>query len=533
LKPKLTRTAAITASAFGVGLLAAAALGAQQAVTRSSIEAVAPEAGASVSTDRPLIGVTVGDFTKTHDLVVRLDGKDVTGRARVDGDTIQLRSGRLADGPHEVEVTYRTSNLFARSVQRSWQFETDTKAPAVAVVGPPAGAFRDARRVAFSGKAEPGSRVELTWRADGTAETTANTAGRWTAQTRLPEGPVAVKITAADRAGNTRIRTRRIVVDTRPPKLNVAALPTTLTEEGSLVVTGSVPGEAARALTYGVNFNGQKRVIQEGKDAPLTDEFGNTFQFVSLTDPEPALNLDGRSFTLAAGELPQGKNRITVWARDKAGNLAKKDFTVTVDSTEGFGEAEMVKGAKGEDVRKLHRRLKANKVYRGKAAATFTKKTQRALKAYQRKRKLEPTGRVDRATLRAMVGRIVVNLEQKKLRLVQDGRVVKAYGIAIGTAAYPTPTGKYEVIDKQVDPAWFPPNSPWAAGLGVVPPGPGNPLGTRWIGTSAPAIGIHGTYASSTIGTAASHGCIRMHIDEVEELFEEVSLGSSVEFRST
>ncbi|MDH3227392.1 MAG: hypothetical protein OEM67_09940, partial [Thermoleophilia bacterium] len=124
MKPKLTRTAAITASAFGVGLLAAAALGAQQAVTRSSIEAVAPEAGASVSTDRPLIGVTVGDFTKTHDLVVRLDGKDVTGRARVDGDTIQLRSGRLADGPHEVEVTYRTSNLFARSVQRSWQFET-------------------------------------------------------------------------------------------------------------------------------------------------------------------------------------------------------------------------------------------------------------------------------------------------------------------------------------------------------------------------------------------------------------------------
>ena len=56
-------------------------------------------------------------------------------------------------------------------------------------------------------------------------------------------------------------------------------------------------------------------------------------------------------------------------------------------------------------------------------------------------------------------------------------------------------------------------------------------MGTRWIGTSAHAIGIHGTYAANSIGTAASHGCIRMHISDVEELFEEVALGSTVEFR--
>jgi lipoprotein-anchoring transpeptidase ErfK/SrfK len=532
VKLTLTRTTAITASALGVGLVAAGALVAHQSATRSTIEAVAPEANASVSTDRPLIGVTVGDFSKTHDLIVTLDGKDVTSRARVDGDTIHVRSGRIADGPHEVEVSYRTSNLLARSVERTWQFETDTKAPGVAVLGPPAGAYRDRRGVAFSGKAEPGSAVALTWGGDGRAETATNEAGRWSAKVALPEGPVAVKITATDRAGNERSRTRRLVVDTRPPKLQVAALPTTLTEDDSLLVTGSVPGEVARGLTYGVNFNGQKRVIVEGKDAPRTDEFGATFQFASFGEDEPVLNLDGRSFTLATGDLPQGRNRITVWTRDKAGNLAKKDFTVTVDTTDDFGEAEMVVGARGEDVRKLHRRLKSNKVYRGKASASFTKKTERAVKAYQRKRKLDPTGRVDQATLRAMIGRVVVNLGQRKLRLIQDGRVAKTYRVAIGTSAHPTPTGKYEIIDKQVDPAWFPPDSPWAAGLGVVPPGPGNPLGTRWIGTSAPAIGIHGTYASYSIGTAASHGCIRMNIDEVEELFEEVSLGSSVEFKS-
>jgi len=61
--------------------------------------------------------------------------------------------------------------------------------------------------------------------------------------------------------------------------------------------------------------------------------------------------------------------------------------------------------------------------------------------------------------------------------------------------------------------------------------GPGNPLGTRWIGTSAPAIGIHGTYASSSIGTAASHGCMRMHIPDVEELYDQVTLGMRVIIR--
>jgi lipoprotein-anchoring transpeptidase ErfK/SrfK len=533
VKLKLTRSTAITVSALSAGAVAAGVLVAHQAVTRSTIEAVAPAAGASVSTARPLIGVTVGDFSKTRDLVVRLDGTDVTERARVDGDTVKVRAGALRDGPHEVEVSYRTSNLLARSVTRRWRFETDTSAPGVAVVGPPAGAYRDSRSVAFSGTAEPGSSVALTWRAEGTTKTVANGAGRWTARLTLPEGAQAVKVTATDRAGNERTRTRRLVVDTRPPRLRVAALPRRLGDDGTLLVTGSVPGENPRALTFGVNFNGQKRVIEKGADAPRTDEFGATFRLVSLADEEPALTLDGRSFALATGALPQGKNRITVWARDRAGNLAKRDFTVTVDSTESFGGAEMVRGATGEDVRKLHRRLKANKVYRGPGGATFTRKTERAVKAYQRKRKLDPTGRVDQATLTAMIGRIVVNLEQRKLRLIQDGRVAKTYEVAIGTAAHPTPTGKYEVIDKQVDPAWFPPDSPWAAGLGVIPPGPGNPLGTRWIGTSAPAIGIHGTYASSSIGTAASHGCIRMHIGEVEELFEEVALGTSVEFRSS
>jgi lipoprotein-anchoring transpeptidase ErfK/SrfK len=126
------------------------------------------------------------------------------------------------------------------------------------------------------------------------------------------------------------------------------------------------------------------------------------------------------------------------------------------------------------------------------------------------------------------VGKIEVNLGARTLTVYKDGRKVKTYRVAIGQAEYPTPTGTYRIITKQKNPTWNPPDSPWAEGLGAIPPGPGNPLGTRWIGTSAPAIGIHGTYADYSIGSAASHGCLRMHIPDVEELYEKVNVGMPV-----
>jgi lipoprotein-anchoring transpeptidase ErfK/SrfK len=138
------------------------------------------------------------------------------------------------------------------------------------------------------------------------------------------------------------------------------------------------------------------------------------------------------------------------------------------------------------------------------------------------------------------VGPVIVNDQSAfKLRLYRgttkpDGTVMKrirTYPIAIGQPAYPTPTGNYSVIQKQVNPTWFPPNSQWAAGLGPVPPGPGNPLGTRWIGTSAPAIGMHGTPNPSSIGSMASHGCIRMYISDVENLYPRVEIGTPVFIR--
>ena len=81
----------------------------------------------------------------------------------------------------------------------------------------------------------------------------------------------------------------------------------------------------------------------------------------------------------------------------------------------------------------------------------------------------------------------------------------------------------------QRDPWWYPPTyDSWAKGLKPVPPGPSNPLGTRWMGLSAPGVGIHGTDAPTSIGYSESHGCVRMQVPDAEWLFEHVSVGTPV-----
>jgi lipoprotein-anchoring transpeptidase ErfK/SrfK len=123
---------------------------------------------------------------------------------------------------------------------------------------------------------------------------------------------------------------------------------------------------------------------------------------------------------------------------------------------------------------------------------------------------------------------IVIRRGTRRLYLYKKQAFVRSFSIAVGQPAYPTPLGRYRIVTRERNPQWDPPSSPWAAGLGPIPPGPGNPLGTRWMGTSAPGIGIHGTPAPSSVGTAASHGCIRMYMSEVEWLFERVRVGTPV-----
>ena len=123
---------------------------------------------------------------------------------------------------------------------------------------------------------------------------------------------------------------------------------------------------------------------------------------------------------------------------------------------------------------------------------------------------------------------IVIKRESKQLLLYQGSRFEGIFGVATGQSSYPTPLGAFSIVVKHYNPWWYPPSSDWAEGLEPVPPGPGNPLGTRWMGISAPGVGIHGTPDPASIGYSASHGCVRMHIAEAEALFERVSVGTPV-----
>jgi lipoprotein-anchoring transpeptidase ErfK/SrfK len=123
---------------------------------------------------------------------------------------------------------------------------------------------------------------------------------------------------------------------------------------------------------------------------------------------------------------------------------------------------------------------------------------------------------------------IVIQRGSNRLTLYNGMNTVRRFGVATGQAVYPTPLGKFDIVVKWRNPWWYPPSSPWAQGEQPVPPGPGNPLGTRWMGLSASGVGIHGTYEDGSIGYSLSHGCIRMHIPDAEWLFEHVDIGTPV-----
>jgi lipoprotein-anchoring transpeptidase ErfK/SrfK len=120
------------------------------------------------------------------------------------------------------------------------------------------------------------------------------------------------------------------------------------------------------------------------------------------------------------------------------------------------------------------------------------------------------------------VRQIVVSIPDRKLVLLEDGKVKKVYDIAVGKASTPSPTGTFHIASHVKNPTWYGPKI-------VVPPGKANPLGTRWMGLGYKGYGIHGTNAPKSIGKAASHGCIRMRVADAEDLFTQVNVGDEVQ----
>lgn len=120
--------------------------------------------------------------------------------------------------------------------------------------------------------------------------------------------------------------------------------------------------------------------------------------------------------------------------------------------------------------------------------------------------------------------KVVVSIPHRKLALLEDGAVKKVYPVAVGAETSPSPIGSFEVRTRLVKPTYYHPGK-------VIPAGANNPLGTRWIGLSMKGYGIHGTNFERSVGKAASHGCIRMHRNDLEQLFAAVQVGDQVEIR--
>jgi lipoprotein-anchoring transpeptidase ErfK/SrfK len=516
--------AVIATGIVALGVLAAFVV--VQWTTRPTVDPLQPVARGSINPAKQpiVVGTTSGAM---KDLRVTLDGTDITGTVGGAVNGIVVNAPALTEGRHVMAVSYSASNLFSRGASAEWEFTVDATPPPL-TVNVPVGGGVNSRNVAFAGTTQAGSTVAIRWAGGGTT-TRAGETGSWATKATLPEGRTTVTFTATDPAGNTTRKKRALVVDTRVPTLTLAGTKQLikLTTTATPVIYGKVGGDKPKDLLFGAKINGQQIPVLKGKDAVR----GRTAAADSAASAEadgPTLTVKGNTFALAPGTLAEGRNEIVVWVRDPGGNVARQTFTSFVDTSSEFGASQLMKGAVGPDVTQLQERLGQAGVWKGGSTGKYDAKTISAVKKYQKRHTLKVNGKVDARTLRALVGKIEVNLGARTLTVYKDGRKVKTYRVAIGQAEYPTPTGTYRIITKQKNPTWNPPDSPWAEGLGAIPPGPGNPLGTRWIGTSAPAIGIHGTYADYSIGSAASHGCLRMHIPDVEELYEKVNVGMPV-----
>jgi lipoprotein-anchoring transpeptidase ErfK/SrfK len=466
------------------------------------VAAVTPGPDAYVKDQALTVILDVRGLQKLSGVRVTFDGRDITDKAARSGDKLTFVTGKLADGPHSVAFVATSSNLFRHEVRKDWRFTVDTSIPTLKLDGSADEGRINTSPASFSGSTEPFSTVTVTSgsvRASGQADAS----GKYTVSAKLPDGPSTVQITTTDRAGNMTFKQIGVYVDAVPPTL--AVTPIDKVEHSSRIKIHLQASDQLETPKVKVVLDGATKHPK----GPVSDA------------------------VVSAKNLAQGTHKLVITVTDKGGNVVTSKQTWLVDSTEHFGSAAMWPGAEGKDVKQLQKRLAGAGVYSGLKSGVYDKETEAAVKKFQAKYGLAVDGRVGTNMLTALSGQIIVDIGSLRLYLYSDGHLVKSYPVATGQPAWPTPTGSYSIVNMQKDPTWLPPNSDWAKNATPIPPGTANPLGTRWMGTSAPGVGIHGVPPSedSSIGTYASHGCIRMHNWDAVDLFSRVTVGMPVIIR--
>jgi hypothetical protein len=257
---------------------------------------------------------------------------------------------------------------------------------------------------------------------------------------------------------------------------------------------------------------------------------GENFRLVPQTDAGFAFD----SLTTA--------KRAYYAGRDKGPNqdvaLALKFSVRSLRSWAADVDKKVSVAPRNADVRITVRKMVLKKGKDGRTIneVSLARRLQAALNDPARPRVLRARFRPDKpsvgtAQLRRRYGTVVtVDRNTFKLRLFKRLKLSKTYGIAVGAAGHDTPSGLYNIQSRQVNPAWHVPNSDWAGSLqGQTIPGgaPNNPLKARWLGVNG-SVGIHGTAEEWSIGSRASHGCIRMKVADVVDLYPRVPMGAPV-----
>ena len=463
---------------------------------RPIVESVSPAPGTTVNGSTP-IRVILRSPDAAQTVAITVDGTDATAQATKTASGYVLAMPKLVDGPHSVNVRVTSSDLIDNTDAYNWTFLSDATAPVLTATTP----SKWADSAVIDGVSEPGATVTASWQ-DGEVVTTADTAGHFSLTPVIPDGKTPVTLVAADAAGNETRASHVMLVDSGRPAVKIGGVDGWVRTTDHPKVYAFV--DSASPTTIVAKINGQ-----DAKVTPLSI-----------------------GYTIEAGELPQGTSELSLAITNSVGHTTTRTKKINVDSTDTLTNTlTLAPGARGLDVARLTRRLKVAGFWKGKFSWHYNAKVVAAVKAFEKKSGMPEDGIARPALLARTAGKIVVIEHLFKLNLYLDGKLFKQYPVAVGQSAYPTPTGEFVITEKIENPTWTPPNSPWAAGLEAIPPGVNNPLGTRWIGTSAPLVGIHGTNEDWTIGTAASHGCIRMHISDVEALYPHVTVGMPVEIK--
>jgi lipoprotein-anchoring transpeptidase ErfK/SrfK len=284
-----------------------------------------------------------------------------------------------------------------------------------------------------------------------------------------------------------------------------------------------------------------QRELQEPLEKPITVRRGQTRFTLSahdagvqadvsgMVDEALAVSRDGSIFSRVARDLTGGEEDAQVPARVHYSESAVRDLVKRVraklnraarDAEVSFPSLETVKEQKG-------RQVKAAVLRQRIAQALTVPGADRTVKAPVRILKPKVT-QAQLADKYPIV--LVADRNNFRLLLYKRLKLQKAYTVAVGAVGFDTPAGLYHIQNKAINPAWSVPNSAWAGSLaGTVVPGgtPENPLKARWLGIFNGA-GIHGTDETYSLGHAASHGCIRMSIPDVIELYDQVPVGTPI-----